>query len=156
MIRLTDKVAIVFATGFGAGFSPFAPGTAGSLLAVFLFLGLFNVNFLIYLLNLVVIFFIGIWASRFTGIYYNDVDSPKIVIDEILGIFITYIPLYFFEMNVINLITGFVLFRLLDIIKPFPANWANKIKRPLFVLLDDIFAAIYAAILLVIINVFII
>ncbi|MGC8926380.1 MAG: phosphatidylglycerophosphatase A family protein [Myxococcota bacterium] len=154
-MKLTDRMALIFATGFGSGFSPVAPGTAGSVLAVFLFLGLSNLNFFIYLLTILVIFFIGIWASRFTGIYYNDVDSPKIVIDEIIGIFITYIPLYFLNINLINILSGFILFRFFDILKPFPANWANRIKSPLFVLLDDIFAAIYSAILLSLLNIFV-
>lgn len=151
-MRLSERIALVFATGFGTGYSPLAPGTAGSLLAVLLFLGLSYLNIYLYLLTVVVVFFLGIWSSDFTGRFYNDADSPKIVIDEIIGIFITYIPLFFLPINIINLAAGFILFRLFDILKPFPANRANDIKRPLYVLLDDIIASIYASISLVIFN----
>ncbi|MCX7958513.1 MAG: phosphatidylglycerophosphatase A [Deltaproteobacteria bacterium] len=153
-MRPEEKTALIFATGFGTGYSPLAPGTAGSLLAVLLFAGLSRLNIFLYLITLTVTFFIGIWSSDIAGRYYNDADSPRIVIDEILGIFITYIPLYFFAANILNIVSGFVLFRLFDILKPFPANIANKIKRPLYVLLDDIIAAVYAAIALLLLNIF--
>ncbi len=155
-MKLSERTALLFATGFGTGYSPVAPGTAGSLLAVPVFLGLSYLNIYLYLLTLTVIFFIGIWASAFTGEHYNDADSPRIVIDEILGILITYIPLYFYDKTPINLAAGFILFRLFDILKPFPANRANKIKKPLYVLLDDIIAAVYAAAVIIILNLFII
>ncbi len=153
-MRLSERIALILATGFGAGYSPFAPGTAGSVLSVFIFLGLSNLNPYLYLMTIFVIIFIGIWASDFTGRYYNDADSPRIVIDEIIGILITYIPLYFYPANLSNIAAGFILFRLFDILKPFPANKANEIKKPLFVLLDDIITAIYAAIVLTLINIF--
>jgi len=147
-MRLSEFISLIFATGFGAGYAPKAPGTAGSLLAILLFLGISHLDLYIYLFTLVVVFALSVYASEFAGRYFNDVDAPKIVIDEIIGMFITYIPLYFFPISAINLAIGFILFRLFDITKPFPANWANRIKRPVFVILDDIFAAIYAAIVL--------
>jgi len=147
-MKLSEIISLIFATGFGAGYAPKAPGTAGSLLAILLFLGISHLDLYIYLFTLVVVFALSVYASEFAGRYFNDVDAPKIVIDEIIGMFITYIPLYFFPINAINLAIGFILFRLFDITKPFPANWANRIKRPVFVILDDIFAAIYAAIVL--------
>ncbi len=151
-MRTAERIALIFATGFGTGYSPVAPGTAGSLLAIPIFIGLSNLNIYLYLLTLFVIFFIGIWSSDFVGRFYNDVDSPRIVIDEIIGLLITYIPLFFLPCTITNLIVGFIFFRILDIIKPFPANRANEIKTPLYVLLDDIIAAVYATILLIIFH----
>ena len=147
-MRLNEFISLIFATGFGAGYIPKAPGTAGSLMAIPIFWGLSYLNIYIYLFTLVVIFALSIYVSDFAGKYFNDVDAPKIVIDEILGMFITYIPLYFFSVDAINLAIGFILFRFFDITKPFPVSSANKIKRPLFVILDDVLAAIYAAIVL--------
>ncbi len=153
-MRLNDIISLILATGFGIGYSPIAPGTAGSILAVFLFLGLSYLNIYLYIITIIVFFFIGLWASDFTGKFYNDADSPKIVIDEIIGIFITYIPLYYFTLNPTNIIMGFIIFRIFDIVKPFPANRANAIKKPLFVLLDDIIASVYSALVLSLINIF--
>lgn len=152
-MRIHERVALIFATGFGAGYSPVAPGTAGSLLAVLFFLGLSKISIYIYLLALTVTFFIGLWSSAFGGIYFKNVDASKIVIDEIIGVLITYIPLLYFPQNVINMVLGFLLFRCFDILKPFPIDRANKIQRPLFVILDDVIAGVYAAIILILLNI---
>lgn len=155
MPRLAEKMAIIFATGFGSGYSPVAPGTVGSILSIPIFFGLCNLNIFLYLITVVGIFFIGLWASDFAGRHFGDVDSPKIVIDEIIGMLITYLPLYHLGIGLKSIVLGFVLFRLFDIIKPFPANRINAIKRPIFVLLDDLISAVYAAIILIMFNIFI-
>ncbi|MCX7945128.1 MAG: phosphatidylglycerophosphatase A [Deltaproteobacteria bacterium] len=151
-MQLSEKIAVIFATGLGIGYSPFAPGTMGSLFAVFLFTGLSHLNLWIYLFTLTTLFFVGLWAVDIAGGHFNDVDSPKIVLDEILGILISYSPLYLFPTNLLNLLVGFTLFRIFDILKPFPINRVNNIKKPIYVLLDDIIAAIYAATILSLIN----
>jgi phosphatidylglycerophosphatase A len=136
--------AVVIATWFGAGRMPFASGTWGSAAAL---------PFAYVLLRLggplalgaaaLVLFALGIWAS---GVYCREAgigDPGAIVIDEVVGQFLTLTvttaaPLWF--------AIGFFLFRLFDVVKPWPASWADReVKGGLGVMLDDVFAAVYSA-----------
>ena len=82
-------------------------------------------------------------------------DSPEIIIDEFLGVFIIF--LFFDYYNKLNFYTifilGFILFRFFDVLKPFPINWIDKkIKNSFGIIFDDIIAGIYSVICLKIIN----
>lgn len=138
--------AVLASTFFGVGFVKWAPGTVASLLTVPLAWGIQRVGgpgalFLIALL----IFAIGVWSS---GVYMRRTgraDAPEIVIDEVSGQMLALIfarPESWWQFA-----AGFALFRIFDILKPWPVSWADRhVPGGLGVMLDDLAAAIYASI----------
>jgi phosphatidylglycerophosphatase A len=84
---------------------------------------------------------VGTWAASVTGSIYGEVDNQRIVIDEVAGYLITMIAS---RPTLTGMLTGFVLFRFFDIVKPFPVDWADqKVKNAFGVMLDDILAGAY-------------
>jgi phosphatidylglycerophosphatase A len=145
---MVDKLAISIASGLGSGYSPVAPGTAGSVVGVIiaiLFITLSGLNIFsgfIYTLTTAVIFAIGVWSAGRAEVIYGEKDCGKIVIDEIAGMLVT---LYLVPFDWRWLLAGFLLFRLFDIVKPFPARRIDqRVKGGWGVMLDDIAAGIYA------------
>ena len=139
---------LFIATGAGSGYSPVAPGTAGSVVGLLMLLvvgNAMNRHPLTAVAIFVVIFLVSCWISGEAERIFDEPDSSKIVIDEVLGMFAT---MYLNPLGWKYLIAGFLLFRLLDIIKPFPANWADRRGGGTGVMLDDLFAAIYANLIL--------
>jgi len=137
-------VAKILATGFGSGYLPKAPGTWGSIMALPIAYAItFWANAEL-LASLIFIFFlIGIWASNITSKKMGDSDPSQIVIDEVVGQWFTLLVV---PPNIVFYLIGFLLFRLFDIFKPWPITWIDKnIKGGLGIMLDDVFAAIYAA-----------
>ncbi len=128
--------------GFGAGLSPIAPGTFGTLIAMPIYLVLTSFSTIIYVLTVAFMFCIGCWASKQTADALGVHDHPGIVIDEIVGYLATmlFVPVTWYWM-----IFGFLLFRLFDIWKPWPIK---KVDRQLHggvgIMLDDLLAAIYS------------
>ncbi len=131
---------LFLASGCGLGALPKAPGTWGSLGALplwFLFSWLSNGW---YLLLVLVISGLAIFIADEAGKYLRVTDSPVIVIDEIAGLLLalTGVPLGFG-----NFLTAFLLFRVFDIVKPFPANWCEEnLSGGLGVVTDDLVAGI--------------
>jgi phosphatidylglycerophosphatase A len=141
------NTARVLATWFGAGLLPKAPGTWGSLAALPIGYAITTWGG-VELLGIlaILIFIIGVWASNIISTEMGIVDPSEIVIDEVVG---QWIALLTIPPNIILYFIAFVLFRLFDIWKPWPISWADKeIKGGLGVMLDDVFAAIFAAIIL--------
>jgi phosphatidylglycerophosphatase A len=139
--------ARVLATWFGAGLLPKAPGTWGSLAALPIGYAITTWGSVELLGILAILFFIiGIWASNVTSNEMGIADSSEIVIDEVVG---QWIALLAIPPNIILYSLAFVLFRLFDIWKPWPVSWADKkIKGGLGIMLDDVFAAIFTAVIL--------
>jgi phosphatidylglycerophosphatase A len=138
------------ATGAYSGFSPFAPGTAGSLvgvLVVWLAYGpLWSDSPLLALVAFVAAFVISCWIAGRAEEIFKEPDSSKIVIDEVLGMVAT---MYGNPLTVPWMVAGFVLFRIFDVMKPFPAGWIDRrVEGGTGVMLDDLTSAIYANILL--------
>jgi len=132
----------IFSFGFGAGLSPVAPGTVGTLIAIPIFLLLTTFSPIIYLLFVIILFFAGCWASAITADALKVHDHPGIVIDEIVGYLITMI---FVPATWYWVVLGFLLFRLFDIWKPWPVSIADKqLKGGLGIMLDDVLAALYS------------
>ncbi|PPR47470.1 MAG: Phosphatidylglycerophosphatase A [Alphaproteobacteria bacterium MarineAlpha5_Bin9] len=136
-------------TLFYSGFSKYMPGTLSSLISLpivyFLFI---NLNQFIFLLLFVLI---AIVSFYFIKIYIKDKinkDPKEITIDEFLGIYLIFIFLYNHDLkNIINLGIIFIIFRIFDILKPYPIKIIDsKLKNALGVILDDIFASIYTII----------
>jgi phosphatidylglycerophosphatase A len=134
------------AYGFGAGLSPKAPGTAGTLVAVPLYLLLLNTDPLTYLCVLLVALVAGVFICGYTA-GATGLDDPKgVVWDEITGYLITMVGL---PLGWAWVVGGFLLFRLFDIWKPWPIRWLDRrIKGGFGIMLDDVVAALFACFLL--------
>jgi phosphatidylglycerophosphatase A len=137
---------LLLATGFGAGYAPFAPGTAGSALGVLLFYLLSALPLAWYCAILVAVTLAAIWCAGRAEKILGTNDPPRVVIDEIAGQLITLAAL---PAHWAYMLAGFLLFRLLDIIKPWPANRINRdMHGGAGIVLDDVVAGIYANFLL--------
>ena len=130
------------ATGFGAGLSPVAPGTAGSLVGVLFYLAMAGLALPLYLGLVLVLGIIGIWVCGRAGRALAVSDHPSIVWDEIVGLLITMAAT---PPSWQGLVSGFALFRLFDILKPWPVRRIDRgVKGGLGVMLDDVMAGLYA------------
>ena len=133
----------ILATGLGSGYAPFAPGTAGSLLALCLYF-LFPLTIWWWLIIIIITILLGILTG--TYVEKHSVKDPGIVvIDEIAG---QWISLLFLPRTGPVFIIAFLLFRVLDIVKPFPADRSQNLNGGLGIMLDDIIAGIYTNILI--------
>lgn len=137
------KIILGLASVFGLGFLPFCPGTAGSLAGVLIFWLISNqAVFLFIALSLTgLAFFISPAAEKALG----QKDSQKIVIDELAGMMVAFI---FIPRQPFFILTGFVIFRFLDIVKVFPANRIDKKGGRFRVTGDDLVAGAYTNIAL--------
>lgn len=128
--------------GFGSGLSPKAPGTMGTLAAIPLYLLLAQLDLHWYLLVTIVLALVGTWFCAYTSAALEVHDHPGIVIDEFVGFLITMIAV---PLNPYTLVLGFMLFRLFDIIKPWPIGWLDrKLHGGPGIMLDDVLAGVYA------------
>ena len=143
-------MAIAFATGFGVGFAPLAPGTFGALLALPIFV-LLSHSFWALIGVLGVLMAIGMWAAGEAERTFGRGDDGRIVIDEIAGQLLALTPLFVLPANsrvgFPELVTAFVAFRLFDIAKPGPVRWAERrFEGGLGVMADDVVAGALAAV----------
>lgn len=143
---------MVLATWFGSGQIKFAPGTFGSLAALpFAWLIYDNFNAQGLAVVTLVVFLIGIWAADIHAQQLPDEDPSEIVIDEVVGMWLTLLVV---PPDVVLYIIGFVFFRIADIWKPWPVSWADQaIKGGAGIMLDDIFAGAYAALALLAVRI---
>ena len=130
------------AIGFGSGLSPKAPGTMGTLASIPLFILLAKLDFYSYLIACALVSTLGIYICQYTANQLKTHDHPGIVWDEFAGFFITMIAV---AATPINIILGFILFRIFDIFKPWPISWLDKrVSGGLGIMLDDIVAGLFA------------
>ena len=148
MIIKTDLLIRLYVTFFFLGNSPVAPGTTGTLGAILLFFFLTFVSFPIYIVFLLILTAFSIFMSSLAVKIYNSKDPGQIVIDEVCGYLFTMVLIPFSWGYVI---TGFLLFRILDILKPYPIRNIEKLRDGYGIVLDDVLAGIYANILMQII-----
>ena len=136
----------LLAFGFGSGLAAKAPGTFGTLVGLLLFLPLALLPWYGYLLMLLATSAAGIWICGRTADDLGVHDHGGIVWDEFVGLWIT---LFMVPLDWRWLLAGFALFRLLDILKPWPIKWADKqVAGGLGIMLDDVLAGIMAALCL--------
>ena len=129
--------------GFGSGLSPYAPGTAGTLAAIPLFWFMSTLPLAVYLAVVGVLFLIGIYLCQVTTDRLGAHDHSAIVWDEVVGYLLTMTAIPFDWRWVL---AGFFLFRLFDVWKPWPVRALDRsVGGGLGIMLDDIGAAIYAA-----------
>jgi len=140
------KVAYIFGTGLGSGYVPVAPGTAGSLAALLIYY-MIPLPDSCWLLITAIFFLLGLWSSSVIEKELGK-DPSRVVIDEWVGQWLT---LLFLPRSTLTMLTGFFLFRVLDIIKPFPAQKSQQLKGGLGIMIDDVIVALYGNIVLQII-----
>ena len=134
------------ALGFGSGLLPVAPGTAGTLAAVPLYLLLQDLPLGAYLTVVLVFLFGGILVCGYTAARLGVHDHPAIVWDEVVGYLVTMTAA---PAGWSWLAAGFVLFRLFDILKPWPIGWLDRrVHGGTGIMLDDVIAGVFAAALL--------
>ena len=137
---------LLLATGFGVGYSPIAPGTLGTLVAILIYYFLSNILSPLYEITLLGFLFLSVWVSGNAEIFFERKDDQRIVIDEITGFLIA---MLWVPKTIRFVIIGFFLFRFFDIVKPFPIRRLEKgFKGGFGVVLDDVVAGVYANILL--------
>jgi len=136
--------------GFGSGLAPKAPGTFGTLVGIPFFLLFADFSLFNYILVTLVFLLIGIWASQVYSDHLGVHDHGSIVWDEVVGYLITMIaspPQWQW------IILGFALFRLFDIWKPWPIRLLDKhVHGGVGIMIDDVLAGVYAAIVLIAIQ----
>jgi len=141
-----NRFILFWATGFGVGHSPIAPGTLGTLVAIPIYYFLSSIPSPLYELTLLTFFFFSVWISENAEAFFGKRDDQRIVIDEMMGFLIT---MLWIPRTILSIVVGFILFRFLDILKPFPIRRLEKsLKGGFGVVLDDIIAGVYGNIIL--------
>ena len=137
----------VFIATFGyVGYFPIAPGTAGSLAALLLYAVVrWAGTPAVELATMIAVLAIGIWAASGTERALNRKDPGPVVIDEVLGMLMT---LAFMPLSWAGIAAGFVLFRIFDVIKPFPAGRLEHLPGGLGIMADDAMAGVYGQIVM--------
>jgi phosphatidylglycerophosphatase A len=135
-----ERLALLIATAFGAGYSPIAPGTAGSAVTV-LILWLVPFSRIGLVLFLVAVVVIGTWAADVAERRLGGKDPGAIVIDEVAGMTLSVVA---FPLTPGVLLAGFVLFRVFDVVKPPPARESQRFSGGVGVMIDDVIAGFYA------------
>ena len=149
---MINKLVEFILTGFYSGKLKYMPGTFGTVFGIIIYIGIANNNLQDNIFLLLILFFFSLILLDYSykkNIFKNK-DDKSIVIDEIIGYLFFMI---FFDINVSNIIIGFILFRFFDILKPFPISFVDKnIKNSFGVILDDILAGFFSGIVLFSIN----
>lgn len=140
------RVAVFIATVGYCGYFPFAPGTVGSAAGLgFYLLVWWSGSPIVEVALIGVLFAAGVWAGTTAERYFGGVDPGPIVIDEVVGMLIT---LAFIPVGLSGALAGFFLFRVFDVIKPYPAGRLEELHGGLGVMADDAMAAVYANLVL--------
>jgi len=147
-----NRFILLLASGLGAGYSPFAPGTVGTLVAIPIVLLLSPIRSPVYELTIVTLFFLSSWIADKAQNHWQKKDDQRIVIDEMMGYVLT---LLWIPKTLLFISIGFLLFRFFDIVKPFPCRRLEKVRGGFGVVLDDVFAGICANITLQVLFIFV-
>jgi phosphatidylglycerophosphatase A len=141
-LRLLKHPAGWIASGAGSGFAPFAPGTAGSALALLPWLWLRELPPLAYLGACIAFFAVSVWAANWVIREIGAEDPGVVVADEWVG---QWLCLFLAPAGWVWMLIGFVLFRAFDVWKPWPVRWADRELHGGFgAMFDDVLAGVYA------------
>ena len=140
-----DRVALVLATGFGAGYGPIAPGTWGSIPGLIAFWGLDRIGAWTAAAGAAFAAAIGVWAAGRAELLFGEKDPGRVVIDEVAGQMVT---LLFLPARPLVLLVGFLLFRVLDVLKPWPARGFEALPGGSGIMADDLMVGVYANLIL--------
>lgn len=143
---MVRRVSLLLATFGYVGYAPVAPGTFGSAAGLIVFALLRTLgSSALELAAIVVLFAAGVWSATEAEKHFGGVDPGPIVLDEVVGMLIT---LAWLPVNVWGALVGFLLFRLLDVFKPWPAGRFERLHGGLGVMADDAMAAVYGNVLM--------
>ena len=135
------RLGVFIATCGYIGYIPFAPGTFGSAAGLVLFFLVRSTGSVALELALIVLLFlIGIWSGKEAEHHFGKTDPGPVVLDEVVGMLIT---LALLPVNLCGAIVGFLLFRVLDVFKPWPSGRFEQLPGGLGVMADDGMAAVY-------------
>jgi len=143
------QLIVFLASGAYTGFSPLASGTVGTLVGVAIYFLLPRHNPALYLLIILFSFLAGCWLSHKAELIFNQKDSGRIVIDEIVGFFLV---MFAIPAGWEWVVGGFLLYRFFDIVKPPPARQFEKLPGGLGVMADDMMAGLYSNLILQLIH----
>ncbi|MBI4642622.1 MAG: phosphatidylglycerophosphatase A [Deltaproteobacteria bacterium] len=143
--RARPRLILAAATWGGVGYLPGMPGTWGTLAALPLWWLLAQLGPWGYGLAVAALLGLALWAAGPAQEYLGRVDHPAIVVDEVVGLLITLAAV---PLTWQNAATGFVIFRILDILKPFPIRWFGKGEGGLEVVADDVAAGVIGRLIL--------
>lgn len=144
MKQTKKKVAFLIATWFGLGFSPIAPGTVGTLAALPLYYALRDFGPSAILAAALVLTLAGVWAAGIVAEHTGTDDPQIVVVDEVAGVLVA---LAFAPTTLAGVALAVVLFRVFDMTKPFPAGAAERLPGGWGIVIDDIVAGVWAAVL---------
>ncbi len=147
-----NHLAQVIATWFGSGYLPKAPGTWGSLAALPFAWGIMLIAPGVFpiLVASVFLLLVGVWAASQHSATLGEHDAGEIVVDEVVG---QWIALAVAPFSPLGWFTAFLLFRLFDVLKPWPISWIDKrVSGGWGIMLDDVVAGIFAALVLMLIT----
>jgi len=137
-------LALACATGLGTGYAPVAPGTFGSAVGLVIW-ALVPQTPAIQLAEIIGLFAVGVWSGGVAERHFVRGDPSQVVIDEVVGMLMT---LFLNPVGWGGALLGFLLFRIADIVKPFPANRLERWPGGLGIMADDAMAAVYANLVL--------
>ena len=142
---MRTALAVLLATAGGVGYAPIAPGTAGSAVGVaaFLLTRHWPAGWQVAAVALVTL--IGIWAATAAAEYFGRHDPGPVVIDEVAGQWLT---LLLTGVGPLGAIVGFLIFRVLDVLKPWPARRLENLPSGLGIMADDLMVAVYGNLIL--------
>jgi phosphatidylglycerophosphatase A len=136
--------ALALATALGVGYAPFAPGTFGSAVGLALW-WLLPAAPVVQAAAIAALFALGAWSGTVAERHFGTTDPSAVVIDEVMGMLIT---LFLNPVGWLGALGAFLLFRIADVVKPYPANVLERLPGGAGVMADDAMAAVYANIAL--------
>jgi phosphatidylglycerophosphatase A len=144
------SLALIFATGLGTGYSPFASGTAGSVVGLVLFWYLAPPygGWLAYAVATAILIVLAVQVSTVAEGVFGRKDDRRVVIDEVVGYLVTMMFASYGDHKLFAALAGFVLFRAFDVLKPPPANRLQSVEGGLGIVIDDLIAGVYALVAL--------
>ncbi len=146
---MTASLKKLITSFFFVGYIPLIPGTFASLVGLFIYILLVKNLYILFFAHLIIVV-LGFFLTGSVARAFNHRDPPQIVIDEVNGMLISFIglPILYLGRGGLILAIGFIVFRLFDIIKPYPINRLEQIKGSLGIMGDDIVAGIYTNLIL--------
>jgi phosphatidylglycerophosphatase A len=139
MKKNKNTLLLLLSSGFGVGYIKYIPGTLASFFGIIIWFFLISSDYMFHFFLIILILPFSIFISGIAEKIYNKKDDKRIIIDEIVGIWIS---LAFLPKKTIILFFGFLLFRFFDIKKPLLINKIQKINGGIGIILDDVFSGI--------------
>jgi len=135
------RLGLFIATCGYLGYVPVAPGTFGSAAGLVVFAAVrWSGSPALELAVIILLFAVGVWSANAAERHFGGVDPAPVILDEVVGMLIT---LAFLPVTITGAIVGFLLFRLFDVVKPWPANRLEALHGGLGVMADDAMAGVY-------------